>query len=129
MQDICNRYAHYNDEQERHYNSHDPVPFGWHRIAKPKLVAKIFHFFSAFMSPHILRLSPLGPQAYWKHRTECPRRPCVKSIMAAMKNTGRTWAIAAFRPHLTTVERLRFGELLRERPAKSIPVLPAARAG
>jgi hypothetical protein len=48
--------------------------------------------------------------------------------MAAMKNTGRTWAVAAFRPHLTTVERLRFGELLRERPAKSIPVLPAARA-
>src|SRR5262245_27537049 len=44
MEDICYRYCHYDDQQERHTKRHHPMPFGRHCIAKPELVAKKFHF-------------------------------------------------------------------------------------
>src|SRR5262245_39519984 len=45
MQDIRHGYCHYDDQQEWHTKRHHPMPFGRHRIAKPKLVAIEFHFF------------------------------------------------------------------------------------
>jgi hypothetical protein len=40
MQDIRHRYCHYDEQEERHTKRYRPMPFGRHRFAKPKLVAK-----------------------------------------------------------------------------------------
>ena len=52
MQDIRHRYCHYDDQEERHTKRHHPMPFGRHRLAKPKLVAKKVHFFPPRVFDH-----------------------------------------------------------------------------
>jgi hypothetical protein len=75
MQDIRHRYCHYDDQQERHTKRHHPMPLKRYRVAKPKLVAKKFQFFSprVFVTPVALYNKAGDTQRpKWQGRS-CPR--------------------------------------------------------